>query len=85
MSYFAKFTFLFISSIVLAFTIGYWAGSNKYKCSDEITKIEIKTKILSDRITACEEKGGRYNLVWINIRHEYAELCKIAEIEITNF
>lgn len=85
MSYFAKITFLFVSSIALIFTIGYWAGLSKYKCPEEIIKTEVKTKILSDRITACEEKGGKYSYTWSSYSEEYYESCYILSTLIEEF
>ncbi len=41
--------------------------------------------LVSDRITACESKGGKYDLEWSNYSNKYKELCRVEAQYIDNF
>lgn len=42
-------------------------------------------KFISSRIESCEEKGGKYNLVYVPSEYNYSEFCEIQENEIKDF
>ena len=54
-----------------------------------ITYVQIrdtpKQIIISDRITACEEKGGKYNYFYNEFTNEYQERCQIINNRIEDF
>jgi uncharacterized protein YxeA len=47
--------------------------------------ILVKEKFVSERIEACEEKGGRYSLRYSDYYKNYDEDCDISSREIENF
>lgn len=49
-------------------------------------KHNLKTKIvMSERQSACEAKGGKYNYFYNNYSDSYYEKCEIIEKEIKDF
>ena len=40
---------------------------------------------ISERITACEEKGGKYHYNWNEMSSRYYERCDVIEKEIKDF
>ena len=40
---------------------------------------------ISERITACEEKGGKYHYNWNDMSNGYYERCDVIEKEIKDF
>jgi hypothetical protein len=40
---------------------------------------------VSDRITACEDKGGKYGLYWSNFTEKYEEMCQRSDLYIRDF
>jgi hypothetical protein len=40
---------------------------------------------ISDRLTACEEKGGKYSLYWSELYERHIEVCKRTDLYITDF
>ena len=72
MTKFEKITFFYLAAIIPIFVIGFWAGMNECK------KIPI-----SERMTACEEKGGKYQLLY-SVNTGYNESCIAPEVLIEN-
>lgn len=42
-------------------------------------------KLVSDRLSTCEDLGGKYTLRWSDLKNEYYERCDIPGQEIYNF
>ena len=47
--------------------------------------VYYKPTPISERITACEEKGGRYNYMWNEFTNGYFERCQLRSDEIKDF
>ena len=85
MNNFANFIFFVGSSIILIFAIGHRIGLSECENQEEILKTEIKIEVISDRITACEENGGKYSYSWSDYSEEYYERCYILSKRIEDF
>ena len=65
------------------FVVGFMASFIIYtifatvSCSNEV--------FVGDRLTACEEKGGHYNLYYSSFEKNYVERCDVVEDEIEEF
>ena len=70
-------TIIIIITILFSFVA---TSADKYMKNGCGIKIPV-----SERITACEEKGGKYNLYWNKYSNEYYERCEIVEDEIKEF
>lgn len=42
-------------------------------------------KIVSERLTECESKGGKYSIYYNQFTKEYSEDCNVAKTEIEGF
>lgn len=64
-----KYIFLILIVGVLSFMAGYFYKSTNYV-------------LVSDRITECENKGGKYRIWWFDYRNIYEEECETVQKNI---
>ncbi len=48
----------------------------------EVPVVETKDILVSDRIKACEDKGGEYMLFWDKYEKEYIDFCETKQTKI---